>query len=80
MSVASDSKYGLAAGIFTRHLDWAMIFVREVRSGNLKVNGRPQWRVDLMQYGGLKQSGFGKEGSRYTVEEMTELKMVVYHL
>ena len=40
----------------------------------------PQWRVDLMPYGGLKESGFGKEGPRYAVEEMTELKMVVFHL
>jgi acyl-CoA reductase-like NAD-dependent aldehyde dehydrogenase len=39
-----------------------------------------QWRVDLMPYGGLKDSGFGKEGPRYAVEEMTELKMVVFHL
>ncbi len=80
IALANDSKYGLAAGIFTRNLDWAMKFVREVRSGNLMVNWGPQWRVDLMPYGGLKQSGFGKEGPRYAVAEMTELKMVVFHL
>ena len=67
-------------GIFTRNLDWAMKFICEVHSGNLMVNWGPQWRVDLMPYGGLKQSGFGKEGPRYAVEEMTELKMVVFHL
>ena len=80
IALANDSKYGLSAGIFTRNLDWAMKFVREVHSGNLMVNWGPQWRVDLMPYGGLKQSGFGKEGPRYAVEEMTELKMVVFHL
>ena len=80
IALANDSKYGLSAGIFTRNLDWAMRFVREVHSGNLMVNWGPQWRVDLMPYGGLKQSGFGKEGPRYAVEEMTELKMVVFHL
>ncbi len=79
IALANDSKYGLSAGIFTRNLDWAMKFIREVHSGNLMVNWGPQWRVDLMPYGGLKQSGFGKEGPRYAVEEMTELKMVVFH-
>lgn len=80
IALANDSKYGLSAGIFTRNLDWALKFIREVHSGNLMVNWGPQWRVDLMPYGGLKQSGFGKEGPRYAVEEMTELKMVVFHL
>ncbi|MCG6945885.1 MAG: aldehyde dehydrogenase family protein [Deltaproteobacteria bacterium] len=80
IALANDSKYGLSAGIFTRNLDWAMKFIREVHSGNLMVNWGPQWRVDLMPYGGLKQSGFGKEGPRYAVEEMTERKMVVFHL
>jgi acyl-CoA reductase-like NAD-dependent aldehyde dehydrogenase len=80
IAMANDSKYGLSAGIFTRNLDWAMKFVREVHSGNLMVNWGPQWRVDLMPYGGLKQSGFGKEGPKYAVQEMTELKMVVFHL
>jgi len=80
IALANDSKYGLSAGIFTRNLDWAMKFIREVHSGNLMVNWGPQWRADLMPYGGLKQSGFGKEGPRYAVEEMTELKMVVFHL
>lgn len=80
IALANDSKYGLSAGIFTRNLDWALKFIREVHSGNLMVNWGPQWRADLMPYGGLKQSGFGKEGPRYAVEEMTELKMVVFHL
>jgi acyl-CoA reductase-like NAD-dependent aldehyde dehydrogenase len=80
IALANDSKYGLSAGIFTHNLDWAMKFVREVHSGNIMVNWGPQWRADLMPYGGLKQSGFGKEGPRYALEEMTELKMVVFHL
>jgi glyceraldehyde-3-phosphate dehydrogenase (NADP+) len=80
IDLANDSIYGLSAGIFTENLDWAMKFTREVESGNLHVNWGPQWRADLMPYGGLKESGFGKEGPRYAVEEMTELKMVVFHL
>ncbi len=80
IALANDTIYGLAAGIFTENLEWAMKFAREVQSGNLHINWGPQWRADLMPYGGLKESGFGKEGPRYAVEEMTELKMVVFHL
>ena len=80
IALANDTVYGLSAGIFTESLEWAMRFAREVESGNLHVNWGPQWRADLMPYGGLKDSGFGKEGPRYAVEEMTELKMVVFHL
>ncbi len=80
IALANDTVYGLSAGIFTENVEWAMRFAREVESGNLHVNWGPQWRADLMPYGGLKDSGFGKEGPRYAVEEMTELKMVVFHL
>jgi glyceraldehyde-3-phosphate dehydrogenase (NADP+) len=80
LALANDSVYGLAAGIFTENVEWAMKFAREAEAGNLHVNWGSQWRVDLMPYGGLKDSGFGKEGPRYAVEEMTELKMVVFHL
>ena len=80
IALANQTHYGLAAGIFTENLEWAMKFAREVESGNLHINWGPQWRADLMPYGGLKESGFGKEGPRYAVEEMTELKMVVFHL
>ncbi len=79
IEMANDSNYGLSAGIFTRNIDWAMKFAREVDSGNLMINSGPQWRADLMPYGGLKDSGMGKEGPKYAVEEMTELKMVIYH-
>lgn len=80
IALANDSNYGLSAGIFTQNVDWAMRFAREVESGNLHINWGPQWRADLMPYGGLKESGFGKEGPKYAVQEMTELKMVVMHL
>ncbi len=80
IALANDSIYGLAAGIFTENVEWAMRFAREAEAGNLHVNWGSQWRVDLMPYGGLKDSGFGKEGPRYAVQEMTELKMVVFHL
>jgi len=80
IALANDTNYGLSAGIFTGNLDWAMKFAREVDSGNLHINWGPQWRADLMPYGGLKESGFGKEGPKYAVQEMTDVKMVVLHL
>ena len=79
IALANDTNYGLAAGIFTENVNWAMDFVRRVHSGNLMVNWGPQWRADLMPYGGLKDSGMGKEGPKYAIEEMTELKTVVFH-
>ena len=79
IALANDTNYGLSAGIFTQNLDWALRFAREVDSGNVHINWAPGWRADLMPYGGLKESGFGKEGPKYAIEEMTELKTVVIH-
>ncbi len=79
INMANQTNFGLSAGIFTQNLDWAMRFATEVDSGNLHINSGPAFRADLMPYGGLKDSGMGKEGPRYAVEEMTELKMVVLH-
>lgn len=79
IALANDTRYGLAAGIFTRDISRAMRFANEVQSGNLHVNWSSQWRADLMPYGGLKDSGIGKEGPHYAIREMTEEKMVVWH-
>ena len=79
IALANDTQYGLGAGVFTRDVNNALRFAREVDAGNVHVNWTPLWRADLMPYGGLKGSGLGKEGPRYAVEEMTELKSVVFH-
>ncbi len=79
IALAGDTRYGLSAGIFTENLDWAMQFIQKVDSGNLHINWGPAWRADLMPYGGLKDSGLGKEGPKYAIEEMTETKTVVIH-
>lgn len=79
IQVANDSRYGLAAGIFTRNVSHALRFARAAECGNVMINWTPLWRADLMPYGGFKQSGIGKEGPRYAVEEMTEVKTVVFH-
>ena len=79
IALANDTNYGLSAAIFTQDIDRAMRFAHEVHSGNVHINWGPQWRADLMPYGGVKDSGMGKEGPKYAIEEMTELKMVVIH-
>ncbi len=79
IAMANDSRYGLSAGVFTSDLNNAIRFAREISSGNIHINWGPQWRADLMPYGGLKDSGMGKEGPRYAINEMTEMKTVVIH-
>lgn len=79
IAMANDTNYGLSAAIFTENLNWALQFAQQVDSGNIHVNWGTQWRADLMPYGGLKESGMGKEGPKYAVQEMTETKMVVIH-
>ncbi len=77
--LANQTRFGLSAAIFTQDIDQAMRFAREVDSGNLHINFGTAWRAEIMPYGGLKDSGFGKEGPKYAIEEMTETKMVVIH-
>ena len=79
LALANGTNYGLSASIFTQDIDRAFRFAREVDAGNLHINWGTQWRADLMPYGGLKDSGLGKEGPRYAIREMTEEKMVVIH-
>jgi acyl-CoA reductase-like NAD-dependent aldehyde dehydrogenase len=79
VALANDSAYGLGAGVFTSNVTHALRFAREVDCGSVQINWTPLWRADLMPYGGLKGSGVGKEGPRYAIEEMTELKTVVFH-
>ena len=77
--MANDTNYGLSAAVFTQDIDRALKFARNVDSGNIHVNWGTVWRADNMPYGGLKESGTGKEGPKYAVEEMTEMKTVVIH-
>lgn len=79
ISQANGTGYGLAAGIFTADVAGTVQAIRETDAGSIHINWTPLWRADLMPYGGLKGSGIGKEGPRWAVEEMTELKTVVLH-
>ncbi|MGF1617065.1 MAG: aldehyde dehydrogenase family protein [Acidimicrobiia bacterium] len=77
--LANQSSYGLGAGVYTNDITNSLRFAREVDCGSIQINSPPLWRADLMPYGGLKDSGIGKEGPKYAVEEMTETKTVVFH-
>jgi acyl-CoA reductase-like NAD-dependent aldehyde dehydrogenase len=74
------SRYGLQAGIFTSSLDTAFKAAREIHVGGVMINDASQFRADLMPYGGVKQSGWGKEGPKYAIREMTEERIIVLNL
>lgn len=71
-----DSAYGLQAGVYTHDLDKALRAVDRLNVGGVIINDSPSFRVDQMPYGGNKDSGIGREGPRFAVEEMTTIKMV----
>ena len=73
----NDSVYGLQAGIYTPLLDNALHAAKKLEVGGVMINDIPTFRVDQMPYGGVKESGVGREGLRYAVAEMTEMKLVV---
>jgi acyl-CoA reductase-like NAD-dependent aldehyde dehydrogenase len=64
-------------GIFTQNLNRIMRAFREMEVGGVIVNDIPTFRVDQMPYGGVKGSGIGREGPRYAIEEMTEIRLMV---
>jgi acyl-CoA reductase-like NAD-dependent aldehyde dehydrogenase len=75
----NDSDYGLQAGIYTRDLEKAFRAARRIRTGGVHINEVPAYRVDQMPYGGVKMSGAGREGPKYAIEEMTELKLITWN-
>ncbi|ARC28447.1 MULTISPECIES: aldehyde dehydrogenase family protein [Bacillus] len=72
----NHSRYGLQAGVFTNNLFKAMRAIDELEVGGVMINDIPTFRVDHMPYGGVKESGTGREGIKYAIEEMTEMKLV----
>ncbi len=73
----NDSKYGLQAGIFTRDIYKAHRAWDELQVGGVIIGDVPSWRVDHMPYGGVKASGIGREGIRFSIEDMTEIRLMV---
>ena len=75
----NQSGFGLNCGIFTASLDTAFTALRKIECGGVIINGSSTFRPDQIPYGGIKQSGLGREGPRYAVMEMTEQKLVVFN-
>ena len=72
----NDSDYGLNAGIYTRDIESAMKAADEIEAGAVIINDIPTFRTDNMPYGGVKMSGYGREGVKYAIDGMTELKFI----
>ncbi len=77
---ANATPYGLQAGIFTQDIHRAFQAARKLEVGGVMINDIPMYRADHMPYGGIKESGAGREGPRYALEEMTEMKLICWKL
>ncbi len=77
IELANSSPYGLQAGIFTNNLQKALYAAQRLDFGGVHINEVSSYRADHMPYGGVKDSGMGREGPRYAIEEMTESKIVI---
>jgi acyl-CoA reductase-like NAD-dependent aldehyde dehydrogenase len=75
-----DSRYGLQAGIYTKQIDRAFKAIKKINVGGIMINDAPIFRVDHMPYGGNKESGIGREGLKFAIEEMTNIRMVCFNL
>jgi glyceraldehyde-3-phosphate dehydrogenase (NADP+) len=80
LNLVNDSPFGLQAGIFTRDIQKIFQAYNHLDLGGLVIGDIPTYRAENMPYGGIKESGFGREGIRYSIEEMTELKTLVLNL
>lgn len=76
----SDSHYGLQCGVFTKSVETAIRAARSIRTGGVIINGSSTWRTDQLAYGGVKDSGIGREGPKYSIREMTEERLVLFNL
>jgi succinate-semialdehyde dehydrogenase / glutarate-semialdehyde dehydrogenase len=76
---ANNTPYGLSAGIFTRDLAKAMQAARSLRFGGVHINEASSARADGMPFGGVKDSGFGHEGPKYSIREVTEERLITYN-
>lgn len=75
----SQGRFGLQTGIFTASMELAIRAVRSLRTGGVILNGSSTWRTDQLAYGGVKDSGIGREGPRYSIRDMTEERIVLFN-
>jgi acyl-CoA reductase-like NAD-dependent aldehyde dehydrogenase len=73
---ADDTEYGLQVGVFTRDIDRVLTAIERLNFGGVIINDTPVFRADHMPYGGNRQSGLGREGVRFAMEEMTNIQLV----
>lgn len=78
LTEVNNSKFGLQAGVYTDKKENAAEAFEKLEVGGVMINNIPGFRIDSMPYGGVKESGFGREGIAYAMHEMTELKLLVY--
>ncbi len=79
LDAVNESRYGLQAGVFTNSVEEAFRAAERLDVGGVIINDVPTYRVDQMPYGGMKDSGIGREGLRYAIQEMTEEKLVCFN-
>lgn len=79
ISAVDDSDFGLQAGLFTQDLNVIHAAFQDIEVGGLMINDVSTFRIDHMPYGGVKQSGLGREGLRYAIEEMSEQKLLTFN-
>ncbi|HVF24716.1 MAG TPA: aldehyde dehydrogenase family protein, partial [Anaerolineales bacterium] len=77
---ANDTKFGLQVGVFTKDIDRVFKAVRRLNFGGVIINDTPSFRADHMPYGGNRQSGLGREGVKFAMEDMTNIQMVAIRL
>ena len=79
IKAVNNTAFGLQAGVFTNNMNKALGAFNQLDVGGVVINDIPTFRVDNMPYGGVKDSGFGREGIKYSLREMTEIKLLVYN-
>ena len=79
VNMVNDSKFGLQAGVFSNNYENIFYAFKTMEVGGVIANDYPTYRIDNMPYGGVKNSGFGREGLKYAIEEMTEIKLLVFN-
>lgn len=77
LNQANNSNYGLHSGVFTQDINKALYFADNLEYGGVLINNSPTFRIDNMPFGGIKHSGLGREGIKYAIDEMSEIKTII---
>ncbi len=80
IALVNSSPYGLQCGVYTNSNTVTMRAIREIRYGGVIINGTSTWRTDQLAYGGIKDSGSGREGPRYAMQEMTDERLILFNM